>query len=194
MGLAVSIVASEHKEKVWYYDRRKWEGRQLSTKLASEGGCCIWYDEPALLRGVTKRLGGTPIETLDDFLTRQPGGVQALAAYGQAKDGGLNEASQSHLRTLAPAVSELAALEVVAQHSFLCGMPLALRGGGAPVESGLSGATGGAPDGEAMDVSDPQAGGEAPAAASEGEALAQGAGGGSGRKRGHQRRGRGRGH
>ena len=59
MGLAVSLV-SRHKEKVWYYDRRKWEGKQLSTKLATEGGCCIWYDEPSLFTGVQKRLGAQP--------------------------------------------------------------------------------------------------------------------------------------
>ena len=68
VGLAVSLVASGHREKVWYYDRRKWEGRPLSTKLAELGGCCIWYDEPALLRGVQKRLGGGEVETLDAFL------------------------------------------------------------------------------------------------------------------------------
>ena len=52
MGLAISLVATKHKEKVWFYDRRKWEGRTLSTSLATEGGCCIWYVEIALLRGV----------------------------------------------------------------------------------------------------------------------------------------------
>ena len=51
MGLAVSLV-SVYEEKVWYYDRRKWEGKTLSTKLAEQGGCCIWYDEPALLKEV----------------------------------------------------------------------------------------------------------------------------------------------
>eukprot|EP00966_Prymnesium_polylepis_P079141 1834316-Prymnesium_polylepis.1 len=83
MGLAISLVGG-HKEKVWYYDKRKCEGKTLSTKLASEGGCCIWYDEPAMLKGVERRLGGA-IETLDTFLKRQPGGLQALAAYGQAR-------------------------------------------------------------------------------------------------------------
>ena len=168
LGLAVSLVATKHKEKVWYYDKRKvkeatrsplvqpahggllpprslpngwttaqdrsrahpshacarrfaqWEGKQKSTKLASEGGCCIWYDEPALLRGVQARLG-TTIETLDAFLERQPAGLASLAAYGQAKEGGLNEASTAHLVELAPAVAELAALETQAQLSFLLG-------------------------------------------------------------------------
>jgi ATP-dependent RNA helicase DDX1 len=77
MGLAISLVSTRHKEKVWYYDKRKWEGKALSTKLASEGGCCIWYDEPSLLKGVQTRLG-TTIETLDAFLIRQPGGVSNL--------------------------------------------------------------------------------------------------------------------
>ena len=83
MGLAVSLVAPRHKEKVWYYDKKKWEGKTLSTKLASQGGCCIWYDEPGLLAGVQKRLGAK-IETLDAFLERTPGGIASLnATLGQ---------------------------------------------------------------------------------------------------------------
>lgn len=84
MGLAVSLVATRHKEKVWYYDKRKWPNpSQLSTKLASNGGCCIWYDEPGLFAAVQKRLS-TTIETLDQFLERTPGGVAALnATLGQ---------------------------------------------------------------------------------------------------------------
>ena len=30
MGLAISLVATKHKEKVWFYDKRKWEGKTLS--------------------------------------------------------------------------------------------------------------------------------------------------------------------
>ena len=84
MGLAVSLVSTRHKEKVWYYDKRKWPNpNQLSTKLASSGGCCIWYDEPSLFAAVQKRLG-TTIESLDQFLERTPGGVAALnATLGQ---------------------------------------------------------------------------------------------------------------
>jgi len=119
MGLAISLVG-EHKEKVWYYDRRKWEGKPLSTKLASEGGCCIWYNERELFLAIEKRLGST-IGSLADFLAA--GGRSAqLAAYGQAKDGGLNERSTAHLLQLAPAVTALAQLEVKVQHSFLVGL------------------------------------------------------------------------
>jgi len=55
MGLAISLVAS-CQEKVWFYDKRKWKGKKLSTALADQGGCCIWYDEPGLLAAVERRL------------------------------------------------------------------------------------------------------------------------------------------
>ena len=52
---------------------------------ASTYACmCVRYDEPGLLRGVQKRLGLT-IESLDEFLTRTPGGIAALSAYGQVR-------------------------------------------------------------------------------------------------------------
>ncbi len=177
MGLAISIVATQN-EKVWYYDKRKWEGKTLSTKLASAGGCCIWYDEPALLKGVEKRLGAQ-IESLDAFVARQPKGgggssqFGATSIYGQAKDGGLNEQTSAHLEQLAPAVSELAALEVRAQKAFLLGIKRELGGDGAKPKEGAAAA--------------------APAAAPA-VAAAPGAsrgGGGGGRGRGKQRRGRG---
>ena len=133
MGFAVSLVASKHKEKVWYYDKRKWpDPKKLSTKLASNGGCCIWYDEPALLTAVQKRLG-SQIETLDAFLERTPGGIAGLSAtLGQAKDGGLNAATTEHLSVLAPSVAQLAALEVSAQQSFLLGIMHTANGGALP--------------------------------------------------------------
>eukprot|EP00908_Phaeocystis_cordata_P014187 Transcript_25287.p2 GENE.Transcript_25287~~Transcript_25287.p2 ORF type:complete len:497 (+),score=198.89 Transcript_25287:1190-2680(+) len=125
MGLAVSLV-SAYQEKVWYYDKRKWEGKTLSTKLAEQGGCCIWYDEPQLLKEVERRLG-TPLQTLAQFVAAGGDVKQQLAKYGQAKDGGLNEASSERLHSLAPAVTELAALERRAQHSFLLGIRESLQ-------------------------------------------------------------------
>lgn len=55
MGLAISLV-SPVQEKVWFYDKRRWKNKKLSTKLADDGGCCIWYDEPGLLAAVEARL------------------------------------------------------------------------------------------------------------------------------------------
>ena len=93
MGLAISLVGA-HKEKVWYYDKRKWEGKTLSTKLAEHGGCCIWYSEPALLKEVEKRLGG-PIESLAAFLSAGGDIAKQLAKYGEAKDGGTPQSEMS---------------------------------------------------------------------------------------------------
>ena len=150
MGLAISIVSTRHKEKVWYYDKRKWEGKALSTKLASEGGCCIWYDEPTLLKGVQTRLG-TTLETLDAFLIRQPGGVASLTAqYGQAKEGGLNDETAAHLAQLAPEIAQLAALETQAQLAYFRGSALsALRRTGAAEGRPIAAAGGGAAGGGA---------------------------------------------
>ena len=158
MGLAISLVSTRHKEKVWYYDKRKWEGKALSTKLASEGGCCIWYDEPSLLKGVQTRLG-TSIETLDAFLIRQPGGVSNLTQYGQAKEGGLNDETAAHLAQLAPEIAQLAALETQAQLAYFRGSALsALRKGGAaggrPIAAAGGGAAGGAPQKKALELSE----------------------------------------
>lgn len=60
MGLAISLVATV-PEKVWYHSNCKDRGRNCSNaKLKERGGCAIWYDEPALLRAVQRRLGVDP--------------------------------------------------------------------------------------------------------------------------------------
>lgn len=49
MGLAVSLVGTD-KEKVWYHTCAS-RGRDCSnTRLVEQGGCCIWYDETAMLK------------------------------------------------------------------------------------------------------------------------------------------------
>ncbi|KAH0483715.1 MAG: hypothetical protein KVP17_001452 [Porospora cf. gigantea B] len=54
VGLAIAITATE-KEKVWYHKcRNRGEGCD-DTRLISEGGCCIWYDEPTLLEAIERR-------------------------------------------------------------------------------------------------------------------------------------------
>jgi len=177
MGLAISLVSTRHKEKVWYYDKRKWEGKALSTKLASEGGCCIWYDEPSLLKGVQTRLG-TTIETLDAFLIRQPGGVSNLTQYGQAKEGGLNDETAAHLAQLAPEIAQLAALETQAQLAYFRGSALsALRKGGAAEGRPIAAAGGGAAGGGAA------GGGAAGGGAAGGGAAGGGAAGGTPQKK-----------
>jgi superfamily II DNA/RNA helicase len=61
MGLAISLVAS-HQEKVWYHMcANKGKGCH-NTKLTTDGGCAIWYDEPQYLKvcvASTKHLPST---------------------------------------------------------------------------------------------------------------------------------------
>lgn len=86
MGLAISIVATE-KEKVWYHkcpsrgkDCKPWPGntkltipfgpdqklrpRDDANWIIDEGGCCIWYDEPDLIKKVETRIG-MPMKVMD---------------------------------------------------------------------------------------------------------------------------------
>lgn len=142
MGLAISLV-SMCKEKVWFYDKRKWEGKTLSTKLAHEGGCCIWYDEQDLLRQVEKRLDvpqtfqetstlvdhkiprinirravGKVAQTLhwDFSFPRGMGENTDGIVYGEQKGAGSKKSK--HVAALAPAVNRLSELAIQAQHSF----------------------------------------------------------------------------
>ena len=137
MGLAISLVGTE-KEKVWFYDKRKWQNKQLSTALAKVGkagnpeggGCCIWYDEPKLLVAVEKRMGstskGNDEEGSGAAATKirelgpgyaLPDGIEA-AAYGEVRDSGGDGGSSGHVEQLQGAVEELKSLETSATISF----------------------------------------------------------------------------
>jgi ATP-dependent RNA helicase DDX1 len=86
MGLAISIVATE-REKVWYHKcpsrgkncspwpgntrltipfgpDQKMKSRDESKWIVDEGVCCIWYDEPDLVKQVEKRVG-QPLAVMD---------------------------------------------------------------------------------------------------------------------------------
>ncbi len=59
VGLAINLV-SANPEKVWFHtcNRGRMKGFTChNTKLTSEGGCCIWYDEMALMREIEKKVG-----------------------------------------------------------------------------------------------------------------------------------------
>ncbi|CAG0887653.1 unnamed protein product [Cyprideis torosa] len=118
MGLAISIV-SDVPEKVWYHG--EWcssRGRNcFNTRLTSEGGCCIWYNEMQFLADIEEHLGVTIPEVgldmrvpVDDF--------EGKVTYGQKrKQMGSNY--QTHVAQLAPAVKDLAAFESQAQIIYL---------------------------------------------------------------------------
>jgi hypothetical protein len=60
MGLAISLV-SQVPEKVWFHGEWcKSRGRNCqNTRLTSNGGCCMWYNEPQLLSDIEEHLGVT---------------------------------------------------------------------------------------------------------------------------------------
>ena len=94
MGLAISLVSAA-QEKVWFYDKRKWAGKALSTALANKGGCCIWYDEPGLLASVEHRL------RLVDTPARPAAGMGGRAMHG----GGRGQAALSPASIALPTVT-----------------------------------------------------------------------------------------
>ena len=121
MGLAISIVAS-CREKVWFYDKRKWQNKKLSTGLAivgkggnpTGGGCCIWYDEPNLIKQVQARLGHDISEVGHDLVL--PEGFKDAAAYGEAKSG--EASAKGQIEELQEPVERLKQLELDAVTSY----------------------------------------------------------------------------
>lgn len=61
IGLSISIV-SKNQEKVWFHTCGK-KRTNISTcnnrKLTSEGGCCMWLDEMAMMGEIEERIGTT---------------------------------------------------------------------------------------------------------------------------------------
>ena len=59
VGLAFDLV-SVNQEKVWYHTCNRGRAKGYTCynrKLTSEGGCCIWYDEMALMKQIEKKVG-----------------------------------------------------------------------------------------------------------------------------------------
>ena len=119
-GIAVSFVAT-CSEKVWYYDKRKWAKRKLSVRLASDGGCCIWYDEPGLLVEVEARLK-QPIQELgpgpDFTMPAKIARARAEAAAGRPSVAPLSD-YDSHADELMATAQTLSGIEVASQQFHL---------------------------------------------------------------------------
>lgn len=119
MGLAISIVAgNDIKEKVWFHKCANRGKGCLNRADVGEGGCTMWYDEPALLRNVEQRLH-QPIPELAPSTYELPPEIAQLGVeYGEeAKQvGGV---ANIHLQLLGPTVIELGKMEVAAQNIFL---------------------------------------------------------------------------
>lgn len=118
MGLAISIVASPSlKEKVWYHKCAN-RGKGCNNRsLSDAGGCCLWYDENALLGKIETRLH-QPIAELDTSFSLPPELAALGAEYGEDVKpvGGV---ANIHLQLLGPTVVELGNMEVLSQNIFL---------------------------------------------------------------------------
>ncbi|XP_071441806.1 ATP-dependent RNA helicase Ddx1 [Hetaerina americana] len=118
MGLAISLVSAV-PEKVWYHG--EWcptRGRNChNTRLTTENGCCIWYDEPRYLADIEDHLNIT-IQQVDPDIKVPVDSFDGKVVYGQKR---LNTGSnyQNHVAQMAPTVVELSKLESKAQLLFL---------------------------------------------------------------------------
>ena len=80
MGLAVSLVATRHKEKVWYYDKRK--ARVSSCRLSCrQSELWIWYDDQSYSRQWRNVSAAAASRCRVE-------GCRVGCTLGQAKDGG----------------------------------------------------------------------------------------------------------
>jgi len=118
MGLAISLV-SDVPEKVWYHGEWcKSRGRNCNnTRLTSQSGCCVWYDEPQYLADIEEHLGIT-IPSVGADLKVPVNEFDGRVVYGE-RNKNKGTGYQTHVEQLAPAVSQLQQLEVAAQQTFL---------------------------------------------------------------------------
>lgn len=118
MGLAISLVSSV-PEKVWYHG--EWcatRGRGCyNTRLTTERGCCMWYNEPQYLADIEEHLGVT-IQQVDKEMKVPVDEFDGKVVYGE-KRGNAGSGYQTHVEQLAPAVRELADLESKTQIIYL---------------------------------------------------------------------------
>ncbi|KAL3318296.1 ATP-dependent RNA helicase ddx1 [Cichlidogyrus casuarinus] len=117
MGLAISFVASV-KEKVWYHSNCNTRGRGCyDTRLTTDGGCCVWYNELQYLADIEEHLGVT-IDQVENELSIKPDSIDGKVVYGQ-KLQTAGAKYESHAAQLAHSVKELHKLEKKSQLSYL---------------------------------------------------------------------------
>ena len=85
MGLAISLV-SDVPEKVWFHGEWcKSRGKNChNTRLTTEGGCCIWYNEPQYLMDIEEHLGVT-IQTVGSDLRVPLNEFDGKVVYGEKR-------------------------------------------------------------------------------------------------------------
>uniref|UniRef100_A0A0N5A8A6 ATP-dependent RNA helicase n=1 Tax=Syphacia muris TaxID=451379 RepID=A0A0N5A8A6_9BILA len=116
MGLAISLV-SAYPEKVWYHTCPSRGLKCNNTKLTSERGCAIWYDELKLLGDIEEHLGVT-ITQIDSDMVVPLDEFDGKVVYG-AKRINAGGSHEGHAVQMSGAVTLLADLERSLQLSYL---------------------------------------------------------------------------
>ncbi|XP_066290913.1 ATP-dependent RNA helicase DDX1-like isoform X1 [Branchiostoma lanceolatum] len=116
MGLAISFVSTV-KEKVWYHGCPSRGRGCYNTRLTSQGGCAIWFDEPQYMADIEEHLG-VIIQQVEADMKVPVDEFDGKVVYGQKRKAG-GGMYKGHAAQLAPTVSELAELERMAQTSYL---------------------------------------------------------------------------
>ena len=131
MGLAISLVAINDYEKVWYHANCKrskggkggkgGKGRKGTpchqTTLVKNGGCCIYYNEPVYLLNIEKKLDHNilRIDSNDLILPKN----MNVDNYGEKKDETKKKETSTRIQGIQPAVTELTEMEVNVQTMWL---------------------------------------------------------------------------
>ena len=118
LGLAISILAPQHvEERVWYHICSNRGKLCNDTRLKSDGGCTIWYNENDFFNAIQRRLDLAIPE-----LSANMDLPESLASFG-VKYGEKMTIEEpvfnSHIELLEPTVRELAVMEMEAQNLFL---------------------------------------------------------------------------
>ncbi|XP_014664668.1 PREDICTED: LOW QUALITY PROTEIN: ATP-dependent RNA helicase DDX1-like [Priapulus caudatus] len=116
MGLAISLVSAV-PEKVWYHGCPSRGKSCNNSRLTSQGGCAIWYNEPQYLADIEEHLLMS-ISQIPASMEVAHDEFDGKVTYGQKRQE-MAPKYKGHVEFLAPMVAELAAMEQQAQTSFL---------------------------------------------------------------------------
>jgi len=107
-------------EKVWYHgDWCPFRGKGCTnSRLTSQGGCCIWYNELQCLADIEEHLGVT-IASIGTDMKVPVDEFDGKVTYGQKRKAAGPSAYHNHVAQMAPAVRDLALLECQTQLTYL---------------------------------------------------------------------------
>jgi ATP-dependent RNA helicase DDX1 len=129
-GLAISFVSSV-KERVWFCQKGQ-KPPTRDTRDYSQGGNCIWYDEPQCFKNITSMLKTNNVEGTRDVypITSLPADIQRIVdnkGFGDfANESSIDPSMEAKLKVLTNHVKEVEATESALQVRYW-GIRQALR-------------------------------------------------------------------